>query len=82
MNTKPKAIKVPAKPRRTRKDAALERLEVAGFEAREAMSVGIDLLNSIQPGTLGMTNALRLLIYTNSAIMAFERAEEHIKEID
>ena len=82
MNTKPKAIKAPAKPTKTRMDAALERLKVARSEAQEALDVGVDMLYSLDPGTLTMTNTLRLLIYTNSTIMALEKATKHLNEVE
>ena len=82
MNTKPKAIKAPAKPTKTRKDAAIERIQVARYEAHEAIGIGMDMLYSLDPGTLTMTNTLRLLIYTNSTIMALEKATKHLNEVE
>ena len=83
-NTPPK--KTAAKPARkmpkTRMDAALERLKVARSEAQEALDVGVDMLYSLDPGTLTMTNTLRLLIYTNSTIMALEKATKHLNEVE
>ena len=82
MNTKPKAIKAPAKPTKTRKDAAIERIQVARYEAHEAIGIGMDMLYSLEPGTLTMTNALRLLSHINNTIMAYEKASEHLNEIE